>query len=80
MLFSIGRNIQHGEHCSIEDSRATMDIFRLVEKKWEHHHSDILQDLLSVAKNPLGDTEQDVEINTSSPFFDDQYWPVDISN
>ncbi|XP_070547107.1 apoptosis-enhancing nuclease-like [Ptychodera flava] len=29
------RDIQNGEHCSLEDARAAMDLFKLVENEWE---------------------------------------------
>lgn len=30
-----GEKIQQGEHCSVEDARATMAIYRQVEREWE---------------------------------------------
>lgn len=30
-----GKEIQQGEHSSVEDARATMEIYRQVEKEWE---------------------------------------------
>jgi len=31
----LGRRIQRGSHCSLEDARATMDIYKLIEEQWE---------------------------------------------
>lgn len=30
-----GKSIQTKEHCSIEDSRSTMDVFKTVREQWE---------------------------------------------
>ncbi|VDP45182.1 unnamed protein product [Schistosoma curassoni] len=35
LLIDIGINIQNAEHCSIEDARASMAIYRLVQDIWE---------------------------------------------
>ncbi|CAI2738125.1 unnamed protein product [Dicrocoelium dendriticum] len=34
-LSLFGTHIQTGEHCSVEDARASMAIYRLVERDWE---------------------------------------------
>ena len=31
----LGRRIQRGSHCSLEDARAAMDIYKLIEQEWE---------------------------------------------
>ena len=31
----LGRDIQYGTHCSVEDSVAAMDLYRSVEEEWE---------------------------------------------
>ncbi|XP_065884997.1 interferon-stimulated gene 20 kDa protein-like [Dysidea avara] len=31
----LGRRIQKGSHCSLEDARATLDIYKLMEQEWE---------------------------------------------
>ena len=31
----LGRRIQRGSHCSLEDATATLDIYKLIEQEWE---------------------------------------------
>lgn len=31
----LGRRIQRGSHCSLEDARAAMDVYKLIEEEWE---------------------------------------------
>ena len=64
-----GYPIQQGEHCSVEDSRASMHLFRLVRAEWEAEHT---------AQHYTNTTETDNESNNS--FLNDTYWPEDISN
>ncbi len=37
----LGRQIQHGPHCSVEDAKAALDIYRKYEQAWENHLLDI---------------------------------------
>lgn len=49
LSFSVlGRNIQCGTHCSIEDSVSAMDLYKLVEHEWEIEnglHHKYLEDI-----------------------------------
>lgn len=36
----LGRSIQNGSHCSLEDARAALDIYRKYESAWEEHLLD----------------------------------------
>lgn len=36
----LGRRIQRGSHCSLEDARATMDIYKLIEQEWENEFQE----------------------------------------
>ncbi len=67
-----GRTIQSGEHCSIEDSRAALDLYKLVEDEWENE----------LAENPstneddacFSDSDQPIE----EDFLNDEFWPEDV--
>lgn len=37
----LGRRIQRGSHCSLEDARATMDIYKLMEQEWESEETSL---------------------------------------
>lgn len=43
----LGRRIQRGTHCSLEDARATMDIYKLIEQEWESELQDTTSNFLS---------------------------------
>ena len=45
----LGRRIQRGGHCSLEDARATLDIYKLIEQEWEG-------ELQQTSSNFLSDT------------------------
>uniref|UniRef100_A0A4W4HB16 Exonuclease domain-containing protein n=1 Tax=Electrophorus electricus TaxID=8005 RepID=A0A4W4HB16_ELEEL len=66
------RNIQVGQqgHCSIEDSRAALDLYKLVEDQWEkslqaHVHN------LDLAPEPASSLEE---------YMQDEYWPDSITD
>lgn len=72
----LGRRIQRGEHCSVEDALATLDLFKLVRVAWESE----LQH-----KGPKGPCEQDlagrsrtVSETSCESFTGDKYWPADL--
>lgn len=61
----LGRNIQKKEHCSVEDARATMDVFRTVREAWE-------SELLSRSRRqPKRSRPNADSANSSSPSSDD---------
>ena len=39
-----GHSIQTGEHCSVEDAKATMNLYKLVEKQWEEERMATFSD------------------------------------
>ncbi|XP_071942441.1 apoptosis-enhancing nuclease-like [Antedon mediterranea] len=59
----LGRDIQGGEHCSVADARAALDVYKLVENHWEEE-----------VKNQ--EKEKDEENNVS--YMDDKFWPSEI--
>lgn len=65
----LGYPIQEGEHCSVEDARASMQLFRLVRAEWEAEHT---------AQHASDSAEMDDE--SSNSFLNDTYWPEDICN
>ncbi|KAA0724425.1 Apoptosis-enhancing nuclease [Triplophysa tibetana] len=64
----LSRNIQVGRkgHCSIEDARATLDLYKLVEDQWEKDFSRNSTDLTSDPNYSLVD------------YMQDQYWPESV--
>ncbi|XP_063953585.1 uncharacterized protein LOC129255443 [Lytechinus pictus] len=42
--YLLGIDIQKGEHSSVEDARAAMDLYKLVEEKWEEEIQSIFPD------------------------------------
>ena len=65
-----GRSIQSGEHDSIEDARAALDLFKLVQDQLEEKQDSCFE---------LNDGNQNVDEEKSS-FFDDQFWPDDMED
>uniref|UniRef100_A0A8C4TMK5 Apoptosis-enhancing nuclease-like n=1 Tax=Erpetoichthys calabaricus TaxID=27687 RepID=A0A8C4TMK5_ERPCA len=66
------QNIQCGSngHCSVQDARAAMELYKLVEAQWE---ADVQ---LKVA---MGAHELSIDHNeSSSHYMDDKYWPEDL--
>ena len=43
----LGRRIQRGSHCSLEDARAAMDIYKLIEQEWESESQETSSNFLS---------------------------------
>ena len=43
----LGRRIQRGSHCSLEDARAAMDIYKLIEQEWESELQETSLNFLS---------------------------------
>uniref|UniRef100_A0A8C5DBN8 Exonuclease domain-containing protein n=1 Tax=Gouania willdenowi TaxID=441366 RepID=A0A8C5DBN8_GOUWI len=64
----LNRTIQvsRGGHCSVEDARAALDLYKLVEDEWEHE----LRDDRAPEKPSFA---------SSNHFMQDQYWPNNIS-
>ncbi|KAM9807863.1 interferon-stimulated gene 20 kDa protein [Neosynchiropus ocellatus] len=67
------RNIQADRrgHCSVEDARAALDLYKLVEAEWEQ-----------VMEHDLRDSHEleILNIATSSHYMQDQYWPSDLTS
>ncbi|KAJ6662826.1 hypothetical protein lerEdw1_011030 [Lerista edwardsae] len=72
-LKSLARELLHKEiqgskngHCSVEDARTSMELYRLVEIQWE-------QELASSLPSSPPDSGTDI-----NHYMDDQYWPKDL--
>lgn len=87
MLFSnsicsiTGRNIQTKIHCSIEDARATMDLYRLVDKEWEASVA-VADRQAATSINPRGVSMMMVKSASkrtiSESYLADEYWPENL--
>uniref|UniRef100_A0A2C9LJR9 RNA exonuclease 4 n=1 Tax=Biomphalaria glabrata TaxID=6526 RepID=A0A2C9LJR9_BIOGL len=71
-------------HCSVEDARATLDLFKLVRKDWEYDlmgkwlkkNSDIYNKLMEqVNTNTLN-----ASVPTPEDFLQDKFWPTEITD
>lgn len=56
-------------HCSVEDARATLDLYKLVEGEWELELQDKLRD---------DDAPLEPSFTSSNHYMQDEYWPDDI--
>ncbi|XP_072134172.1 apoptosis-enhancing nuclease-like isoform X1 [Mobula birostris] len=66
------KSIQVGRdgHCSVEDARAAMQLYKLVEVQWEEKlHSE----LWTEHDHKVSDTSSEI-----SHYMDDQYWPAGL--
>lgn len=61
---------QHG-HSSVEDAATAMELYRLVEERWEQQ---VASSLWSHAEDGEPDSSTDVE-----QYMEDQYWPEDLA-
>ncbi|XP_041651876.1 apoptosis-enhancing nuclease isoform X2 [Cheilinus undulatus] len=68
----LNRKIQVGKrgHCSVEDARASLDLYKLVEGEWEKELQDKLWD---------NDAQQAPSFAASNHYMQDQYWPDDVT-
>lgn len=61
----LNRVIQKGTHCSVEDSQATMEVFKCVENLWLIQNDSIVSSLISYH---------------AESYLNDEYWPDDVDN
>uniref|UniRef100_UPI0037E895EF apoptosis-enhancing nuclease n=1 Tax=Semicossyphus pulcher TaxID=241346 RepID=UPI0037E895EF len=69
----LNRKIQVGRrgHCSVEDARAALDLYKLVEGEWEQELQDKLRD--------DDDTQHAPSFAASNHYMQDEYWPDDVT-
>lgn len=56
-------------HCSVEDARAALDLYKLVEGEWEEQLHTM-----------LAEPEAVPSFTSSSHYMKDEYWPCDVIN
>lgn len=61
----LNRVIQKSTHCSVEDSRAAMEVFKCVENLWLPQNENIVSSLIS---------------HHGGSYLGDEYWPADVDN
>ncbi|XP_061750620.1 apoptosis-enhancing nuclease-like [Nerophis ophidion] len=69
----LNRRIQVGKrgHCSVEDARASLDLYKLVEDKWEGHLQSVQRGEDYNRPNMAASMEE---------FMQDQYWPQHLTS
>lgn len=60
--------VGHRGHCSVEDARAALDLYKLVEGEWER---DLMPDDADDTKMP--------SFASSNHYMHDEYWPDDVT-
>uniref|UniRef100_A0A3P8SXJ4 Interferon stimulated exonuclease gene n=1 Tax=Amphiprion percula TaxID=161767 RepID=A0A3P8SXJ4_AMPPE len=67
----LNRRIQDGRrgHCSVEDARAALDLYKLVEGEWEQELQNKLRD---------DDAPHEPSFASSNHYMQDEYWPEDV--
>ncbi|XP_067446578.1 apoptosis-enhancing nuclease [Thunnus thynnus] len=67
----LNRRIQVGRrgHCSVEDARAALDLYKLVEGEWEQELQNKLRD---------DDAPREPSFAASNHYMQDEYWPHDL--
>ena len=71
-LFAAGRKIQVDEHCSVEDAKAALDLYKLVEDEWEGE----LMAKESQKTNQPQKTKLDTSVQDS--YLNDKFWPDEL--
>lgn len=68
----LNRDIQTGRngHSSVEDARASLDLYKLVEGEWEQELQNGLRD---------DDAPPEPSFVSSNHYMHDEYWPTDIA-
>lgn len=69
----LNRKIQVGErgHCSVEDARAALDLYKLVEGEWERELQDKMRDDKDGPQMP--------SFAASNHYMQDEYWPDEVT-
>ncbi|XP_034541820.1 apoptosis-enhancing nuclease [Notolabrus celidotus] len=69
----LDRKIQVGRrgHCSVEDARAALDLYKLVEGEWERELQERMRDDANAPRAP--------SFAASNHYMQDEYWPDDVT-
>ncbi|XP_069102388.1 uncharacterized protein [Argopecten irradians] len=73
--YLLKRRIQSRTHCSVEDARATMDLFKLVREEWEESLIHPRSGINTTTQQPKLETNKKEE--ELSEYLDDKFWPKD---
>ena len=88
-MYMLGRHIQCREHNSVEDARASMDLFKCVQSDWKTEVEPDRKLLKSLKRSRTEDSLQSpasgqqcvkrTRLDSDSMLFlSDDYWPDDI--
>lgn len=74
----LGRTIQEKEHCSVEDSIATLDLYKLVSRDWEQSILDKEIRRQTNDKTDILDNNEEETCDSkcdSKSYLSDEFWP-----
>lgn len=75
-MHSTGKNIQTYGHCSVEDARTTMCVFKVAQRQWELEHG--ITNISDGTDGDACDSGYSSATETSS-FLCDEFWPEELS-
>ena len=73
-MFPAGREIQLSEHCSVEDAKAALDLYKLVEDEWEG-------ELVNKKRQEINQPQKtNIYTSVQDNYLSDEFWPDEVSD